>query len=191
MQLNDLMQYVYARLRLMFLGLRAVVVQPFTELNVKTGSQFSASSFVTLPAGSSAYIAFVTGSKPCILKGRDIQVQGGNVRVRVFKDAPHTQQLAIPVYGQNDIFQNTKTVTLYEASGVNLTGLSPTFSPRYFLAAVGSNQTPASPSSGVTGLETILAPNTVYIQELTSLNTSGDINVEFFATWYEGVIEEI
>lgn len=190
MQINDL-NLIKAKLyESMTRAVKAIITQSFTEVNVKTGNQFESSLYTTIPAGTSTYLRFTTGSEPVIIKGFDVQSRNGDLERMVYRGATSTLGAAVPRYNLNDILGNSPESTLNVVTSVNLTGADIVFAPRTKLASEGSNQTPAPPSQPIEGIENILRPSTEYTMQVTNLSGTEPVDVEFYLTWYEGVIEE-
>lgn len=171
-------------------AVKALIVQSFTEVNVKTGNQFEAALFSTIPAGASTHLLLTTGSSPVIIKGFGIQSRNGDTERIVYRGATSTLGASVPTYSLNDILGTSPESTLNAVTNVNLEGATAVFAPRTKLAAEGSNQSPAQPSQPIEGIENVLRPSTQYTMEVTNLNEVAPVDVEFYITWYEGVIEE-
>lgn len=189
--LNRLMRLYYKYYEQVGRAVKAVITQNFTEVNVKTGNQHEASLVATIPAASSSYIMFKTTDKPVIIKGFDIQARSGDTERMVYRGSvSRTLGSTINPYNPNDINPVASTVQLNVVTAVDLTGSPIVFAPRTKFTAAGSNQTPAPPAAPVPGIENILRPNTEYFLEITNLDIDNPADVEFYLTWYEGVIEE-
>lgn len=187
MALNDLLSEFYSNAVGVFKNLKAFNVQFYTEANVKTGTQFASAIRLTIPAAGSAAVLFRTTTKPVSIKAREVQFKGEEVELQTLKGATFTEGATIPVYGHNDRNQNASTVVLKSVTGV--TGGTDAFVPRFFLGSGATNQTPTQPRPTASGLENILAENTDYVSVVTNLDGANAVEVEIYATWYEGELD--
>lgn len=72
-------------------GLRAIVTQPYDEINKKSGVQWEASTRVQLAATTGVLeTVFITGSKPVDLKQRVLGFDGAGVVGRIYKNPTYT-----------------------------------------------------------------------------------------------------
>lgn len=73
-------------------GLRAIVTQPYDELNKKTGTQWESSTRVQLSGAPSGvlYTIFKTGSKPVDLKQRIVGFDGLGAVGRIYRGPTYT-----------------------------------------------------------------------------------------------------
>lgn len=62
-----------------FQGLRAVVFQNYTEVNIKTGRQRVASTILTVNATTTTHIGVTTGNDPVVIKSRLINQIGSTM----------------------------------------------------------------------------------------------------------------
>lgn len=84
-------------------GNKAVTVQPFTELNSKSGRQYEAAFYIpSLPDGATADLAFTVGAEPVLIKDIETQFASVAVSVQFFKSPTFTGGTVVDVYNLND-----------------------------------------------------------------------------------------
>ena len=167
------------------LGLKAWVIQSYTEANVKNGLQFEASfDFTNVAAGNGRIIAFRTTSKKAIVKARKINFSGAKITARVFKGGTITETT-----NQNDIFNlsdinpQPPTVELFPNATFTVAGTefgAPNFT--YGSEGLGGR---ALGSFGIEGVERNLNDNQLYYLQVTNNDTVA-ANFSVYLTWYEG-----
>ena len=165
-------------------GLRAITAQSYTEVNVKTGSQFEASLFrPALGAAGTVAVAIITGDKPVIMKAVQISLDGSGVTLQIFKDPAYSAGNSVDIFNLTEINPMATTVTMTDDVTVTDPGTE-IAAPLYYIGStqpgVGSGGT-----SGVVGLERVLEPNSVYLIRATSRDTAAQ-DVSNYMTWYEG-----
>lgn len=164
-------------------GQRAVITQPYTEVNVKRGLQFEASVATTLAGGASTDIIVQTGSLPIIVKGRDVQYFGEGLSIRLFKSPTYTGGSPIAIYNLTDI--NPQATTVNILAGVTVTDVGTEIAaPRTFLgdSSLGAHY---NASTTIDGLERPFSANSVYLQRITNLDTVA-VDIAAYTSWYEG-----
>jgi len=174
-----------------FSGTRALTVQFYTEANVKLGVQFEASTYNPALAGgaTSGYVVLV-GPKPVALKGRTISVSGLGLKLEMFKNPTYTGGTGIQIFNLNQKNPVETTVEILAAPTVTVEGVK-TASDKYIFGSDLQGGVSVSSSTLFTeapGLETILAPNSVYYFKSTSLDTDPQ-RVFSYNTWYEGELD--
>lgn len=169
-----------------FAGLRALNTQSYVESNVKLGAQFYIQySLPLLAAGVTHKIAFNTGAKPVLIKGRDLYAAGANITYQLFK-APTgvTGGTAIPVQNYNDINAALTTVTCSggvttTADGTSWGDPSPLYGSTLVGGRVGSGLAP--------GGDRVLKPNASYLVSVKNADTAAlMVPPAWSLTWYEG-----
>lgn len=168
-----------------FLGLRALNVQSYTESNVKLGLQYEYSAHnATLGGGGVSNLILITGSKPVIIKDRQIGCTGAGVTARVYKDPTYTGGTAGTIFNlRQDGLAVPTTCQLKVAPTVTAVGTE-IAAPTY---VVGSGNGPLSNAGTFSsrGLERILPANTTFLLQITNRD-NGSIQLGTYVTWYEG-----
>ena len=168
-----------------FLGLRALNVQSYTESNVKLGLQYEYSAHSAALGGNAvSNLILITGSKPVIIKDRQIGCTGAGVTARVYKDPTYTGGTAGTIFNlRQDGLAVPTTCQLKVAPTVTAVGTE-IAAPTY---VVGSGNGPLSNAGTFSsrGLERILPANTTFLLQITNRD-SGSIQLGTYVTWYEG-----
>lgn len=155
-----------------YVGLRALVTQPYDETNKKLGAQWEASRLVTiadnLPA-SNAYSIILTGSKPVDLKARSLGYTGLGVIGRIYEAPTYTGGTLDPWFNMNTQYIGTQPeaqllvgFTLTESGtkcGADIIAVGPT-----------SQQSRGSVVHDYARNRILPKPNTAYLLELASID---------------------
>lgn len=173
----------------LFTGLRAITTQPYTEANVKNGVQYSLRAVWPLAdqiaAAGVRRVWFKTGSKPVLIKLRDVQFVGEELTIQLFSGPTGVSggtNLAISNY--NGI--NPVTATAQAKKNVTVTGNGTEFGgsdPEYFFGSANAPQRNAA--SIPQGRERVLPANTEFLVVITNTGT-GTARLQYFLDWYEG-----
>lgn len=174
-----------------FLGLRALNIQTYTESNVKLGLQYEYSSHTAALSGNGvSRLLLITGSKPIIIKDRQIGCTGAGVTARVYK-APTgvtggTVQTSSIFNLRQDGLAVPTTVQLIANPTVSTNGTE-IAAPTY---VVGNGNGPSSNAGTFSsrGLERILPANSTFLLEITNRD-SGSVQLGTYVTWYEGATD--
>lgn len=173
-----------------FEGTRALVVQPYTESNVKRGLQFYSRAVWPLsdviPTGTARKLYFKTGAKPVIVKLRDFQYVAEEIRIQLFANPTgvtggtplviHNFNTVSPV--ATSIVDARKNVTT-ATDGTEFDGGDPEY-------AFGWANSPNRNQAAIpTGRERIISPNSEFCVVITNTG-SGDARAQYFLDWYEG-----
>lgn len=168
----------------LFNGNRAMTTQGYVECNVKNGVQFeTASGIVTLAAGASRDLVFITGAKPVIIKNRILRFNGLQLSTRIYRGPSYTGGSAADIYNLNDI--NPVATTVQALTGATVTDPGTEFgAPTWDIgtADIGNSQVAIYTSPGV---ERVLRPNTTYLQRITNTSAASQL-ISTSLTWYEG-----
>lgn len=171
-----------------FSGTRALTVQFYTEANVKNGVQFEASTYnAAFPGLGVSNFVLITGAKPVALKGRALSVGGLGLKLELFRDPTYTGGTPLSIFNMNHRNPVASTVQILALPTVTNDGVK-IACDKY---ALGSNLQGAvgtltnTTFSEAEGLETIFAPNSVYLFKNTSLDVDPQ-SVFSYQTWYEG-----
>ena len=175
-----------------FQGVRAVVFQNYTEVNIKTGRQRVASAILTINAGATVHIGVTTGNDPVVIKSRLIS-QIGSTRVEYYarSDLAFTGAVSgniIPIRNPNNITKVPIGVQMWHS----VTPGTPTEATEQYLDpfpifAAGSNA--QSRIGGDTlGLEYILKPNTSHVFSIHNPGAS-NATVHWWQSQYEGPLD--
>lgn len=168
-----------------FLGLRALNVQTYTESNVKLGLQYESSARVpSLAGGAKSNLILITGSKPVIIKDRQIGCTGAGITARVYKNPTYSGGSPQAVYNlrQDDVAVPT---TVQLIAGVTVSAVGTEIAAATHVIGNGSGPLSNAGTFSSRGLERVLPANGVYLLEITN-NDSGAIQLGTYVTWYEG-----
>lgn len=167
-----------------FRGLRALVTQSYTEANVKSGLQFEASVYnATVAAGTNFDIEFQTGTKPVIIKDRQVAFTGAGITINVYEAPTTSAGTAGTVYNLNRRNPIAATASYKTAPTVTAAGTQ-VGATTYGLGGTGAG--PSSVSAFVTpGVERVLKPSTKYLLRITN-NDAAAQRIAAYITWYEG-----
>lgn len=169
-----------------FLGTRGIITQPYTEANVKNGLEFYLR--VAYPAadpiadGTTRKIFFSVGSKPVIIKLRDLSYVAEELSINLYQTPTGvTGGTAIPIRNYNRV--NPVATTCSATKDVTTVTDGTLFDgAEYFF---GSANAPQRQSASIpTGRERILPANTTYLIAIT--NGTGSSRAQYFLDWYEG-----
>lgn len=180
-----------------------VTTQGFVEYNVKNGTQFSTSSYLTGLTGNQVLDTIIsTGDKPVIIKSQEYEYNGDGLTIEWFKDPVFTggSNITAGIFNQKP---SSTTLTSITLTGVKATDPStldfsldntsiPTVTftgtaiqPLITLLGDASKPKKGSGTGRVAGLDLILEPNSVYLFRKTSLSSDAQ-SISGFSTWYEG-----
>lgn len=169
----------------LFVGLRAMTTQNYTEANVKNGAQHESSVIATL-AGSASYdTIFKTGAHPVALKSRTIGYTGDGVSALIYVDPVYTGGTVTPYYNPNNMTQVTGLSTITLGTTVTDVGTQ-AFASEHLLGST-SHQSKGIAARDL-GQERILKPDTTYLFRLTSLDAQQQ-QVSSYLSWYEGLLD--
>lgn len=175
-----------------FTGLRALTIQNYTEANVKNGVQYESSTYnPSVAANAVSYFVILTGSKGALIKGRTITVNGLGLKLETFVNPTYTGGTPIPIYNLNHKNPVPPTVTVLGNPTVTADGTK-IACDKYILGTNpqgGVSVVSATLFTEAQGLETVLAPNSIYLFKSTSLETADTQAVFSYNTWYEGGID--
>lgn len=169
-----------------FTGLRALVVQNYTEANVKNGLQFEMSgNNDAVAAGGNVDIVFTVGSKPVIVKERIVAFTGTKITAQVFEAPTVTggTGTTVVVYNLNRISPAATTVSALLGQTVTNNGTK-VGADTVAYGGSGVGQSVVS-TFAAQGAERILKPNTKYLLRITNGDAAAQ-KIAVYATWYEG-----
>lgn len=175
-----------------FQGLRAVVFQSYTEVNVKTGRQRVASTILTVNAGATTHIGVITGSDPVIIKSRLLN-QIGSTRIEYYarSDLSFTGAASgniIPIRNPNNITKVPIGIQMWHS----VTPGTPTGSTEQYLDPfpifAAGNNAQSRIGADTLGLEYVLKPNTNHVFSIANTGT-GNATVHWWQTLYEGPLD--
>ncbi len=167
-------------------ALKAFTVQSFIEGNVKNGTQWEFSnSNNSLAAGASQDTILVTGSKPVLVKSRQIGFTGTGVTARVYKSSVFSGGTVASVYNLNTGSSNTKESVVYLSPTVTSVGTE-VAAPTYTIGSVDQGQRTVG-TFVASGLERVLAPNSTFLLRITN-NDNSACKIVTYVTFYEGEI---
>jgi hypothetical protein len=166
----------------LYVGLGAMTVQSYVEANVKNGTQFEGSVLLSMAGTSTNDTIFKTGSKPVILKTREISYSGDGLSTFIFEDATYTGGTSAVYQNANAIDPAVGTVDIIVGTTITDDG-ELIFAPIHYVGNV-SNQGKGG-SANTIGSERLLKPNTTYMLRIVSLDAQTQ-EVTSFLYWYEG-----
>lgn len=172
-----------------FTGTRGLIVQPYTEANVKNGVQFSLRAAWPLSDpianGTPRKLWFKTGSKPVLIKLRELQYFAEELEIQLFKSPTGvTGGTDLTVHNYNGVAPVATTIQAKKnvattSNGTEFDGGD----PEYFF---GSNTAPQRTASSIpTGRERVLSANTEFLVVISNTG-SGSARAQYFLDWYEG-----
>jgi len=169
-------------------GFQGITTQPFTEANVKNGTQFEAATSGTIAASATIDTVFITGSKPVLIKASDVDIDGAGVTVTLYRTPTYTLDSGAPVtpYNLKDSAQLTNPSTVTIRAGVTVQQVGTQVSAP--LRIVGGNNpgSQSTPTGRIRGLDRELQPNTTYLRRVVSNDASESQTIATYSTWYEG-----
>lgn len=172
-----------------FSGLRAIITQPYTEANVKNGLQFNLRAVWPLadviPTGTARKVWFKTQSKPVIIKLREFQYVGEEMRIELFSNPTGVSGgTDLTVHNYNAVSPVATTVLAKKNVTITNNGTAfDTADPEYFFG--GANDPQRQAASIPQGRERILPANTEFAVVITNTGT-GNARAQYFLDWYEG-----
>ena len=175
-----------------FQGLRAVVFQNYTEVNIKTGRQRVASAILTINAGATTHIGVTTGSEPVVIKSRLLN-QIGSTRIEYYarSDLSFTGAVPgniIPIRNPNNITKIPIGVQMWHS----VTPWTPTAATEQYLDPypifAAGNNAHSRIGADTLGLEYVLKPNTSHVFSIANTGT-GNATVHWWQTLYEGPLD--
>lgn len=172
-----------------YVGLRALITQPYTEANVKNGLQFNLRAVWPLldviPTGTARKLWFKTNAKPVIIKLRDFQYVGEELRIELFR-APTGVSGGTDLSIHNYNAVNPVATTVQAKKNVTITNNGTPFDsgdPEHFFGSANDPQRQAA--SIPQGRERILPANTEFAVVITNTGT-GNARAQYYLDWYEG-----
>lgn len=172
-----------------YTGLKGLTVQSFVEANSKNGTQFELSyNNNAVPAGGNFDFVLRTGSKPVLIKSRQISFTGTGVEVRVYKDSVNTDGTSVPIYNLNTDLLLGTLVQAVTAPTITSTGTE--IGARNITYGVADTLNKPIGTFTVGGNERVLKTNTNYLLRVTNLDTS-PCKVSTYITYYEGEISSL
>uniref|UniRef100_A0AB39AJJ2 Uncharacterized protein n=1 Tax=Vibrio phage P018-4 TaxID=3229728 RepID=A0AB39AJJ2_9CAUD len=169
-----------------YTGNQGITTQPFTEANVKNGTQFTITEEIVITTGAPVvYRGFKTpnDSRDILVKTRIINTDGG------MRYTPHSSQTGVVVGANKDSFivnlnsksSNTSGTSYYDITSVDTEG--PFFDVIRSTNGTGSNRRQGI-FSGL-GIERVLDQDTEYLLKFENLDNK-TIYVVFSITFYSG-----
>lgn len=173
----------------LFGGLAAIITQPYTEANVKNGLQFNLRAVWPLadviPTGTARKIWFKTNAKPVIVKLREFQYVGEEMKIELFISPTGVSAgTDLTVHNYNGV--SPVATTVQAKKNVTITGNGTPFDagdPEHFFG--GANDPQRQAASIPQGRERILPANTEFAVVITNTGT-GNARAQYFLDWYEG-----
>lgn len=171
-------------------GARAIVVQPYTEANVKNGLQYytriSYPLSDSISSGQSRSLIFKTTSKKVLAKVRIVHYAAEEIEIELFSTPTFNDQTGIELApdNYNGVNPITTTVEIYKDPAVSNDGTPLENSDNeYYFGSNSSGQ--RSGESIPEGRERVLSENSTYHVKITNTGT-GSARVQYFLDWYEG-----
>lgn len=169
-------------------GVKAYVVQPYTEANVKRGLQYYVRMAWPLDdpiaGNTSRKILFQTGAKQVLVKRREFNYVGEELQIELFEGPSGvTGGTAFPVNNWNEVSPVPSTVTVTKNVSTTDDGTPLESEPEYFFGSTtGFNRQPASIPIG---RERIIPPNSTFLVVISN-NNGADARCQYFLDFYEG-----
>ena len=187
--LEDNSQVNFADLfKLCFDGVRALVVQPYSEANVKRGLQFyTRIAYPTadpIAGGTTRKIYFKLGAKPILVKLREFEYIGEELQIQIFAN-PTGVTGGTPRTPANWNRQDPQPTTVQILKDVTTTddGTPLDDEPEYFF---GSQSQPNRDLNSIPqGRERVIPAGGEFIVAITN-NNGQNARCQYFLDWYEG-----
>lgn len=173
-----------------FTGVRAMVSQPYDEINKKRGVQWEASRLITIASSApanSAYSILLTGSRPVDLKARSLGYTGLGVVGRIYEAPTYTGGTVDPWFNLNTQYIGDQpeaqllvgfTLTATGAKcGADIIAIGPT-----------SQQARGATAAEYARNRILPKPNTAYLLEIASLDSASQ-QVSARVEIYEGGLD--
>lgn len=175
-------------------GSKAFTVQPYTELNVKSGVQYyvriaypddDTFGFGPIPAGATRKIHFQTGSKVLLAKLRIVEYVGEEFRIEIYS-GPTGVTGGTPVTVSNWNSRNPVATTVTVTRDVTTTDDGTAVGdPEYLF---GAQSTSGRDLNAIPqGRERVLPINSEFIVAITNTSNSAS-RLQYFLDWFEGDI---
>jgi hypothetical protein len=172
-----------------YTGLKGLTVQPFTEANVKNGTQWEFSfENTSLAAGASSDAVFTTGSKYVLVKSRILTFTGSEIEASVYKGATYTGGSIVPIYNLNTTIEGLPLSAVRSGVTVTATGIEIAAKTHAYGTDTNVNQTVGS--YNVAGIERVLQPNTTYLLRIVN-QSAISIKIAGYITFYEGELSSL
>lgn len=171
-----------------YAGTQALTMQPFAEANCKNGVQFELSSYTaSVAAGATTNAIFKSGSKPVLLKSRQISFTGTGITADVYTNPVYSGGTPTPIYNMRlDGLAIATTVEVIGGVTVSNTGTL-VAAPTYGIgtSSQGSNTSGTFSGVGFTGVERVIPANSTLLLRITNRDSTA-CQIATYATWYEG-----
>lgn len=172
-----------------FEGFRAMTTQPYTEANIKNGSQFELSILnASVAVSATVDVIFQTGSLPVLVKDRQVATTATLAEYHSYKNPTAVAGAALPFYNlnTNTAIAQVSTVSIHLATSVSAVGTEIS-APTYVVGGSGIGTATVS-TFATNGASRVLVPNTTYLARF--INTgSAPCAVASYLQWYEGVFD--
>lgn len=175
-----------------FQGLRAVVSQNYTEVNVKTGRQRVASTILKVNSTTTTHIGVITGNDPVVIKSRLLN-QIGSTRIEYYARSDLSFTGAVPdniiqIRNPNNITKIPIGIQMWHS----VTPGAPTEATEQYLDPfpifAAGNNAQGRIGADTLGLEYVLKPNTSHVFSVANTGT-GNATVHWWQTLYEGPLD--
>lgn len=169
-----------------YTGLKGLTIQSFTEANSKNGTEFELSYHnASVAAGANYDLLFTTGSKPVLIKNRQVIFTGAEVQTQVYKGTTVT-----PATGTATSIFNHNTRLLYPSLctaivSPTVTGLGTAVSAAAVTYGTADQGNRTHGTYSVGGSERVLQTNTAYLLRVTNTSASA-CKVSVYISFYEG-----
>lgn len=173
-----------------FSGTRAITQQSYLEANVKNGVQHEFAFYQPVfTAGSTVDFIIITGNKPVSIKSINFEFNGRGFNYTLYIDPTYTGGSSLQYYNKSTINPVAGEAQIIGGATVSSAGTQ-VGAMRTFLGSdpQSGNRNVTTVAVDITDLETVLAPNSVFMYRRTSIDTE-DQAVSSYATWYEGDLD--
>lgn len=172
-------------------GNKAVTVQPFTELNSKTGRQWQAAFFQaaigTSNPGNTVDLIFINGAERVLIKDILAQFNSKRLSYQLFKTPSYSGGTPIDYYNLNDEDAVAADFSILGSASVTSPGTAK--GPR--VRGIGTQDVgnrPISVLAPASGVERVLSANATYLFRFINEDTANTMDLSALATWYQGPI---
>lgn len=170
-------------------GTKAFTTQPYTELNIKKGSQFYARVAYPLAdpigAGLTRKLYFTTGTPTVLVKDRMLHYIGEEFEINIYAN-PTGVTGGTPITISNWNLKNPNVTTVSGTKDVTTTTDGTLIQdPEFFYGAGATGQ--RTPDSIPEGYERVIAPNSDILVTITN-NGANPARCQYTLSWYEGEI---
>ncbi len=168
---------------------RAINIQPFTERNSKSGTQYEAAFYTSMLAsgGGILDIAIEVGTKKMLVKALDALFDSELITHTYYANPTYTGGTVTTVYNLND--GNAVAGEAVLKFNVSTTDPGTQISPTIRSIGTSGQGNRAIATEGlVQGVERVLSESRNYLLRIVNEDATNDSAISFLMTWYEGIL---